>query len=404
MEKNHRREFLKKSIIGISGAALIPGTISSGLNLKPEKSQIPDLPGRVLGRTGIKASLISMGAGNSSSPGLILAAYHAGIKLFFSATYYGEGNNEKLVGEALKGFPRDSYFLGTAVAPDGYDERSGSFTSPLDVNGFIKKAETSLRHFGTDYVDFILIPYASKKEALLNESLLKALHELKKQGKTRFVGIATHSGSVEALKAVADSKFYDVAMPAYNYKLENIEAMNEAIAYAVNAGVGIVAMKTIAGVQRDKSRNNPLNTDAALKWVLQNKNISSVVSGMSSIDELQKNLTMIKNQELSDQELKDLTMTGIDKEPGLYCQQCRKCITQCPHNLEIPAIMRSYMYAYGYGNLQHAQHTLNSAKYSEIPCNQCESCNVKCTSGFDIKERVLDISRLKNVPGDFLVS
>ncbi len=41
--------------------------------------------------------------------------------MFFSATYYGEGNNEKIVGEGLKGLPRDSFIVGTAVPPDGMD-------------------------------------------------------------------------------------------------------------------------------------------------------------------------------------------------------------------------------------------------------------------------------------------
>ena len=60
-------------------------------------------------------------------------------------------------------------------------------------------------------------------------------------------------------------------MTAYNYKIENKEAMNKALSLAVKAGVGVVAMKTLAGVFNDKSRTDPVNTDAALKWILQNE-------------------------------------------------------------------------------------------------------------------------------------
>ena len=402
MEKNHRREFLKMSILGISGAALIPGTLKATLDVDSQQNEIPDLPNRILGRTGIKTPLISMGAGNANDPNFVKAAYFAGIKLFFSATYYGEGNNEKLVGEGLKGLPRDSFVIGTAVTPDGLDTRSGSFTTPLDVNAYIKKAEASLKRFGLAYIDFLLFPYAEKRDVILNESLLKALQQLVKQGKTRFVGIATHSSCAEALRAAADSKFYNVVMTAYNYKADKKEDVNEAIAYAAKTGVGVVAMKTLAGIYEDKGRTSPLNTDAALKWVLQNENISSVVSGMSSLEELKKNIIMIKNLKMSDQELKDLNLAGINKEPGLYCHQCGTCMPQCPHNLEIPTIMRSYMYAYGYKNLEHAQHTLMEAGMSGNPCEKCETCNVNCTAGFNIKERILDISRLKDVPQEFL--
>ena len=174
-----------------------------------------------------------MGTSDATSSGLIRSAYESGIKLFFSATYYGEGNNEKLVGEGLKGLPRDSFIIGTAVPPDGMDMKTGTFPNGFDANAYIKKAEGSLKRFGLDYVDVFLFTYAGKKETVLNEGVLKALAQLKKQGKTRFLGIASHSDTEEALKAAADSGVYDIAMPAYNFKAKNKESMNAAIAYAV---------------------------------------------------------------------------------------------------------------------------------------------------------------------------
>jgi uncharacterized protein len=397
MENDNRRQFLKKSIIGLSGAALLPANISFGRGI----SAPPELTFRTLGKTGIKTPLISMGTSDATASGFIRAAYEAGIKVFFSATYYGEGNNEKLVGEGLKGLPRDSFVVGTAVPPDGLDQRTGKFIKDFDPQAYIKKAEESLKRFGIDYVDFILFPYAGKRETVLNRGVLKALEQLKKQGKTRFVGIASHSDTEEALLAAADSGIYELAMIAYNFKIKNKEALDAAIAKASNAGVGIVAMKTTAGAARSKS-GAPFNSDAALKWALQNKNISSIVSGMSSLEELQKNLAMIKDLKISDQELKDLNLAGLDSENDLYCQQCRKCIPQCTHNLDIPTIMRSYMYAYGYKNIPQAWHTLAVVDTPHNPCGTCTSCNIKCTAGFNIREKVLDISRLKDVPSDFI--
>lgn len=404
MENNHRRDFLKKSILGISGAAFLPGVLKATTSQTDTFLVNPVLPTRMLGKTGIRTPLISMGTSGATNPNFVRTAYDAGIRLFFSATYYGEGNNEKLVGEGLKGLPRDSYVIGTAAPPDGMDTRSGTFSREVDVNAYIKKAEESLKRFGLDYVDIFMFPYAGKREIMLNENLLKAMQDLKKQGKIRFAGIATHSNVEEALKAAGDSKVYDVVMPAYNYKTQNKEAMNEALTYAANAGVGIVAMKTTAGAARDKNRTRPLNTDAALKWVLQNKNISTIVSGMSSVEEMQKNLTMIKNLNMTEQELKDLEITGLNSEPGLYCHQCDNCISQCPHNVDVPTLMRSYMYAYGYRNFEHAQHTLNQVNLSESPCENCEVCSINCIAGFDVKVRIRDIARLRDVPRDFLMA
>jgi predicted aldo/keto reductase-like oxidoreductase len=190
-------------------------------------------------------------------------------------------------------------------------------------------------------------------------------------------------------------------MIAYNFKSTDKPALDACISKASEAGLGIVAMKTTAGSSRAKS-GPPTNTDAALKWVLQNKNISSIVSGMSSLEQLQKNLSMIQNLKMSDQELKDLNLASLNAEPSLYCQQCKKCIPQCPHNLDIPTIMRSYMYAYGYKNTAQAWHTIAGVEFNDNPCGKCTSCNIKCTAGFNVKDKILDIARLKDVPSDFI--
>jgi predicted aldo/keto reductase-like oxidoreductase len=360
------------------------------------------LPTRVLGRTGIKSPLISLGSGGSTSPNFIRAAYDAGVKLFFSATYYGEGKNEQIVGEGLKGLPRESFVVSTAAPMDGFDGRAGVFTKEFNPEEYIAKADGSLKRFGLDYVDIFMVPNVCKREHVMYEPMLNALLELKKQGKTKFLGVATHDMCQDALIAAADAKIFDVFMISYNYKVQDKEGLHKAIKYAANAGIGIIAMKTTAGAFRDKTRTNPLNTDAALKWVLQNEDISTIVSGMSTLDEMQKNLSMIHDLKMTEQELKDLNLAGINSEPSLYCHQCKKCIPQCRHYLDIPTIMRSYMYAYGYRDLEYAQHTLFKAGLAGKPCDKCETCNVHCTAGFDVKEKILDIARLSEVPGDFL--
>jgi hypothetical protein len=65
-------------------------------------------------------------------------------------------------------------------------------------------------------------------------------------------------------------------------------------------------------------------------------------------------------------------------------------------------MMRSYMYAYGYRNVADARHTLDSVDMPGDPCGKCDVCSVTCASGFDVKERVRDIVRLKDVPLEFL--
>ncbi len=401
-ESIDRRGFLKKSLAGMCSAALIPGTAKASLGGSRGPEAIPSLASRTLGKTGIKTPLISMGTSEASSVDLIKRGYDSGIKLFFSATYYGQGNNERLVGEALKDLPRDSFVVGTAATPEGFNPREGTPPKNLTARSYMKTAEDSLKRFGLDHVDILLLPFADKKELVLFDPIVSAMTELKKQGKIRFVGIATHNPGGGALQAAADSGIFDMAMPAFNYKTKDLETVKGSLAYAAKAGMGIVAMKTTAGAAQDKNRTQPLNITAALKWVLQNPDISSIVSGMSSYEELRKNLDMIKDLRMSEQELKDLNLADAELEPGLYCQQCRACLPQCPNNLDIPTLMRSYMYAYGYRNVGQARHTLDAVDVSGRSCEKCDVCCVTCASGFDIKDRIQDIVRLKNVPLEFI--
>jgi len=397
-----RRGFLKEGVMGMCGAVLAPKLAKAGpgRTVSETLGAVPALPGRLLGRTGITTPLISLGTAGATSANFIRAGYDAGIKLFFSATYYGQGNNERLVGEALKGLPRDSFVVGTAATPEGFNPRTGAMPKELTAASYMKTAEDSLKRFGLDRVDILLLPFAGKRESVLSEPILEAMTQLKKQGKIQFAGIATHDTSVEALRAAAEAKIYDVAQVSYNFKVQDRDRLHDAMAYAAKAGMGVVAMKTAAGGAQDKNR--PLNVTAALKWVLQNPNVASIVSGMSSVDELKKNLEMIKDLKMSDQELKDLDLADVKKEPGLYCQQCRACEPQCPKGLDIPTLMRCYMYAYGYRSPGQARAALDAVDAAGRPCDGCGVCRVACASGFDVKDRVRDILRLKDVPREFL--
>jgi predicted aldo/keto reductase-like oxidoreductase len=90
--------------------------------------------------------------------------------------------------------------------------------------------------------------------------------KFKEQGKTKYLGIATHSYEPEAIRAAADTGVFDVVMTAYNFKKSNRTEIEDAINYAAGKGMGIIAMKTMAGAYWDKERTRPINTRAALKF------------------------------------------------------------------------------------------------------------------------------------------
>jgi predicted aldo/keto reductase-like oxidoreductase len=403
MENNQRREFLKKSLIGISAASLFPGVVrASTAKTIVQSGGQQDLAYRTMGKTGLKVPVISMGTSNAKDQGMILAAIDSGIKLLTTSSYYQEGNNEVMLSGVFKSRSRDSFLIATSSMPDGMDRQKGIFTDPNAVTKYIGDIEGGLKRLGLDHVDILFLPFTAKLESVFFEPFLRMMENFKTQGKTRFIGTTTHSFCDEAVRAAADTGIYDMVMTSYNFQTENKQAINDSIAYAANKGLGIIGMKSQAGGFWDKERKEPINSRATIKWVLQNENITTVLSGMSTLEQLQQNLALMKDIKLNEQEKNDLRLASADPVPGLYCQQCSRCLPQCRHNYDIPTAMRSFMYAYGYKDLRYAKETLEFAEIPKNPCDSCEKCKVNCTMGFDIRAKMEDIARLNDVPGDFL--
>jgi predicted aldo/keto reductase-like oxidoreductase len=404
LDSNGRRSFIKKGFAGLAGISVLPSVLKGSDDVKAKK---PKKKGkfiyRTLGKTGFKLPIVSMGVMNSDNPDLVRAALEAGIVHLDTAHGYQRGRNEEMIGKVVKDRPRDSFVLATKVPGDHSDRKTGLFTEATKAETFIEKFEVSLKRLGFEYVDILYLHSVVKREAVLFEPLMNAMIKLKKQGKTRFIGVSTHRNEPEVLRAAADSKVYDVVLTAYNFLQPHLEDMHKALDYAVKAGLGIVAMKTQAGVYWDRERRNQINMKAALKWALQNKNIHTAIPGFTTFDQMNLDLSVMEDLTLTPKEKQDLKLGKQLSFNSLYCQQCGKCLAQCSKNLDIPTLMRSYMYAYGYKNPALARETVDSLDLSALPCKNCNTCGIQCTMGFNIRDKILDITRIKDIPQDFLV-
>jgi uncharacterized protein len=278
--------------------------------------------------------------------------------------------------------------------PDGFNFKAGLFTEASKPGPFIEKLEGSLKRLETDCVDIFLLPFVAKRESVFFEPLLKAMVEIKKQGKARFIGIATHQFEPEAIRAAVETGVYDVAMTAYNFRRENRADILKAVEEASRAGMGIIAMKTMAGAFWDKERTQPINAKAALKWALQNEHVHTSVPAIMNFEQLRMDLSVMQHPVLSDPEKAELKLTYSRDPDGPYCQQCGECIGQCPKGLDIPTAMRAHMYAYGYGSTGQARQTLSMAGILPSACGECGSCSVLCSMGADIRQKMRDLARI----------
>lgn len=208
---------------------------------------------RLLGRTGIKTSPFVLGAmsfGRQADKELSLRiidrALDAGINFIDTANVYGKGESEEFVGEALKrNGRRGQIFLSTKV--HGKMSETDPNEQGLSRRHIISQAEASLRRLQTDHIDLYQI-HRPRPEIAIDETL-RALDDLIRAGKVRYIGTSTFAGwqIVEALwasKELGLNRFV-TDQPPYNLLDRRIE--RELIPVAQTFGLGLISWSPLAG-------------------------------------------------------------------------------------------------------------------------------------------------------------
>jgi aryl-alcohol dehydrogenase-like predicted oxidoreductase len=390
-----RREFLKSTATGLGGFVY----------LRANLTRPPDAPDkfestRLLGKTGIRVPIVSMGVMNTDNPHLVRAALDAGYVLLDTAQGYQRGTNEAMIGEILKGRPRNSFVIATKASLPK-DQATGGYGPHATEEAYTKKIDTSLKSLGLDYVDIYYHHGTWTREATLFEPILAALEKAKKAGKTRCIGVSTHRNEPEVIQAATESKRYDVVLTAYNFRQQHAAEVQQAIAAAAGAGLGVVGMKSMGGNRGGAYASTQIDARACIKWVLQDPNVATVICGFTTFDQMTLDLTILKELTLTASEREQIRRAGL--APGLYCQGCGACVGQCVSQLPIPDLMRAHMYLHGYRNLVAAQDLVRSLDLPAETCADCASCPVICANRWSLPERVRDVVRLRNVPADLIV-
>ncbi len=392
--KMGRRDFLKATATGLGGFAYL------GTNV----TRSPDAPDkfegtRVLGKTGVRLPIVSMGVMNTDNPQLVRAALDAGYVFLDTAQGYQRGTNEAMLGEILHDRPRHSFVIATKASLPK-DQTTGGYGAQATEEAYTKKIDTSLKSLRLDYVDIYHHHGPWTREATLHEPILSALQKAKQAGKIRFIGVSTHRNEPEVIHAAADSKVYDVVLTAYNFRQQHATEVQKAIAGAAGAGLGIVAMKSMGGNVRGAYASGQIDARAAIKWVLQDPNVHTVICGFTTFDQMTLDMTILKDLTLSAAERERLRQSSL--AVGLYCQGCGECVGQCAQKLPIPDLMRAHMYLYGHRNLVAAQDLVLSLALPGDVCGDCGACRVACLNGWNLKDRVRDVVRLRDVPASFV--
>jgi aryl-alcohol dehydrogenase-like predicted oxidoreductase len=359
-----RRSFL-------AGSLALPAAASLRVSAAAPKQ--PALAYRTLGRTGLKVTTLGFGCMITSDPSVIQRAVDLGVNYFDTAREYQSGNNERMVGAALKG-RRDKVYIATKT--EGDSKQSA-----------LAQLETSLKALQTDHVDIWHL-HGKDSPGDITDDLREAQRIAKKAGKIRFAGVSTHSPNAVRAEILKDGHF-DVVLAVYNFMVGTaddafLEAMQK-------AGIGVVAMKVMAGGHKDPKSGPIMKRQgaavAALKWILKNPAVATTIPSMTDHDQLDENMLAMAGA-FSGADGKVLAARA-DEIRNVYCRMCGSCSGQCAQGLPVREVLRSVMYAEGYGQFSLGRDHFRKlpAEAQAVRCGDCAGCTVKCPNGVAVAQR-----------------
>ncbi|MGQ9632679.1 MAG: aldo/keto reductase [Bryobacteraceae bacterium] len=340
------------------------------------------LPVRTLGKTGMKVTRLGFGCMITSDPSVISRAVDMGITYFDTARLYQQGNNERMVGAALK------------------QARSRITLSSKSVGKTKAEAmqdlETSLKELGTDHLD-IWYMHARDEAAAIPDECLEAWTAAKKEGKIRAIGVSTHNPN-NIVDRVLQTGIFDVVLVQYNFASGN--TIDATLKRFSDAGIGLVGMKVVAPAA-GRGRGGAAATPpvpgkpvAALKWVLRNPLIDTIIPSMTDMDQLEANLRAV-NEKFGPEDEKLLAALNEEIRP-YYCRACHQCDGKCPQGLPVADVIRFASYTDFYG-----QYTVGRERFLELPerlrkvrCEDCGACAVQCPNGVRVRERLIRAQQL----------
>ena len=313
MKKSGRREFVKKLSGAALGASIIP--LTSG---KPKKVLLPK---RKLGRTGEEVTILGLGGfhiGAGFVPDevaiqMIRTAIDRGVNFMDNAWSYQKGRSERLMGLALK---------------DGYRKKVLLMTKLMarTVEDAKKQMETSLTRFKLDAVDLMQFHAIGHKDgdvdAIYKDGLIEWAEEMRSQGVFKYIGFTGHSDPRAHMDMIQRGYPWDTVQMPLNIGDVHREVSFEkhVLPLANENNIGVIGMKSNGMGRLGKS--GIATPTEGLRYAMSLP-VSTVVSGIDSLDILDENITLAEHfQSLSEEER--LELLGRSKNQSDVIEHYRK--------------------------------------------------------------------------------
>ena len=389
-----RREFIINSVLAVGGATLLTGCGQKEVQ-KSEKQVVKrkfagkEFPLIALGcmRLPMRDSKIDM----VELDKMVEYAMSHGANYFDTAYMYVEGKSENAIGEILKQYPRESFFL--ADKCPAYLVNSKEDVARL-FNEQLKKCHV-------DYFDNYMV-HNINKDSIHNyrdNDMYGEILKLKKEGRVKNLGFSFH-GDPDMLREVIHEHKWDFCQLQLNYLDWEVINAKELYEIADEAKVPIIVMEPLRGgglcnlpdkAAAKLKERCPDDTQASfgLRWVTSKPRVFTILSGMSNFQQMKENIDTFSNfKEFTQEELQTAAEVAklMQSQGAINCTACRYCMEVCPRGINIPAIFGLYNVYKNNDNGFMFGVNYNALKDSEKAdkCINCHLCSKNCPQGLDI--------------------
>ena len=361
-----------------------------------------------LGATGKKVSAIGFGGmrfdpgaylkGDYDSPAAVaLRAYELGVNYFDTAPGYCDDHSERIIGHALKQMPQKPYVstkCGLWMAQTAGEAR--------------RCLEKSLKQLGLDKVTFYnlwcLKSMDDYRRITKKGGVYDGMVRARDEGLIEHICCTVHADG-KTISAIINDGLADAVMLGYNAL--NFAYRREGIAACYEKGVGTVVMNPLGGgvipahpklFDFIKTDSNQSIAEAALRFLIGQREVSVALPGMGTIREAEENCAAAENVAPVTQGALDRMAARLTKELDTLCTSCAYC-DECPEGVPVVQLMDTYNEYMLAGNSPDAarerlaMHWSLSAKAAK-PCTRCGVCEKLCTQKLPIIERLGLFDRL----------
>ncbi len=323
---------------------------------------------------------------------MIRRAIDAGLNYVDTAYGYHGGNSERVVGKALRDGYRDKVKLATKLPP----------WNVTDASDFDRILNDQRQKTQSDYIDFYLLHSLDRGSwiKLRDLGVMQWAEGALADGRIKHLGFSFHD-ELSVFKEIVD--YYDAwefAQIQYNLLNEEVQAGTEGLLYAADRGLAVVVMEPLLGGRlakppkaiREMLGDSRTPVDWALQWLWDKPEVSTVLSGMSTMEQVEQNLVSASRSGAgslsgADRDLLKRVQAKYSELNPIPCTACEYCLP-CPEGVNIPRVFAIYNEGMVYEEMEQARKRYERMRDDQLGslCVQCRRCESRCPQHIEISE------------------